>query len=154
MIGLDSAHVFDYEEDAHVPDDVASFSRLQGSPTRVATALFDNSWQDPPPPPDVRVLGNVYATKKDSFVVVDYKLTNTAATAQKLYVGIGCVPEPSETYGGETVAYDATKKIAYFYRAGETPYIGVKLLGAGSRILPCAGLGRLFPDRRECRCGD
>lgn len=129
VIGLDSAHVFDYEEDANYLT-TSTFLSSAGITDTVATALFDNSWQTPPPAPDVRILGNVYSTKKDSFVVVDFKVTNTAASAQKLYVGVGCVPEPSETYGGETIAYDATKKIAYFYRAGETPYIGVKLLGA------------------------
>jgi hypothetical protein len=129
VIGLDSAHVFDYEEDAWYLTKSTFLSSL-GITDTVATALFDNSYQDPIPPPYARILGNVYATKKDSFVVADFKLTNTAATAAKLYVGIGCVPKPSEAYGGETIAYDATKKIAYFYRTGETPYIGVKLLGA------------------------
>jgi hypothetical protein len=129
VVALDSAHVFDYEEDAMYLTASVILSSV-GITDTVATALFDNSWQSPPPPPDARVLANVYASKKDSFVVVDYKLKNTAAVARKLYVGIGCVAEPSETYGGETVAYDATKKIAYFYRAGETPYVGVKLIGA------------------------
>jgi len=36
---------------------------------------------------------------------------------------------PSNSYGGETVQYDATKKMAYYFRTGETPYIGVALLG-------------------------
>ncbi len=129
VIALDSAHVSDYEEDAMylMPGVILSAAGITDT---VATALFDNSWQEPPAPPDAQVIVNTYATTLDSFIVVDYKLTNTAATAQTLHVGIGCVAEPSETYGGETIAYDATKKIAYFYRAGETPYIGVKLLGA------------------------
>jgi hypothetical protein len=129
VIGLDSAHVFDYEEDANYLTTSTFLSSL-GITDTVATALFDNSYPDPILPPDVRGLGNVYATKKDSFVVATFTLTNTAATAAKLYVGIGCVPKPSEAYGGETIAYDATRKIAYFYRDGETPFTGVKLLGA------------------------
>lgn len=129
VVGLDSAHVFDYEEDA-IYLTKSTFLSSAGITDTVATALFDNTWQTPPAQPDVRVLGNVYATKLDSFIVVDFKVTNTATAAKKLYVGVISVPEPSETYGGETVAYDATKKIAYTYRTGEAPYIGVKLLGA------------------------
>ncbi|MBK7256510.1 MAG: hypothetical protein IPI01_01515 [Ignavibacteriae bacterium] len=129
VIARDASSVFDYEQDANYLTTSVILS-APGITDSVATALFDNSWLEPPAPPDVQILANAYATIKDSFVVVDYKVTNTAATAQTLHVGIGCVAQPSETYGGETVAYDATKKIAYFYRAGETPYIGVKFLGA------------------------
>jgi hypothetical protein len=129
VIGLDSAHVFDYEEDANYLTKSA-FISIGGSTDSIGTALFDNSWKTPIPPPDVRVLANAYATKQDSFVVVGFKATSTAATDQQLYIGVGCVAEPSETYGGETIEYDATGKFAFFYRLGEAPYIGIKLLGA------------------------
>ncbi len=128
VIGLDSAHVFDYEEDAYYVMTSAALS-IGGAADTVATALFDNSWQDPPAPPDVRVLGGVHAWKNDPFVLVDYTITNYSAAASTVHIGMGCVPEPSETYGGETVAYDATKKMAYFFRQGETPYTGVKIIG-------------------------
>jgi hypothetical protein len=128
VVGLDSAHVFDYEEDAMYLTSSVILSSA-GIADTVATTLFDNSWQDPPPPPHVQAATNVYATLKDSFVVVTFKMTNTSTSSYNLYVGIGSVPEPSETYGGETVAYDTTKKLAYFYRTGETPYVGVKFIG-------------------------
>ena len=116
----------------------------------MATALFDNTWQDPPAPPDVRVLAEVHAWKNDSFVLVDYTITNYAAVAKKLYIGMGCVPEPSETYGGETVAYDATKKMAYFFRTGETPYIGVKLIGADPLSFHALDWDTYSPADAEC----
>lgn len=129
VVALDQANAFDYEQDAMYLTKGVILS-APGITDTVATALYDNSWQDPPAPPDVQVISNVYATERDSFVIVDYKLTNTSSATQTIRVGIGCVPEPSETYGGETIAYDDVKKIAYFYRTGETPYIGVMLLGA------------------------
>jgi hypothetical protein len=128
VIGLDSAHVFDYEEDAYYTMSAPALS-LGGAADTVATALFDNTYQDPPFPPAVRALAEVHAWKNDPFVLVDYTITNYAATAATWHIGMGCVPYPSETWGGETVAYDTTKKMAYFFREGEAPYIGVKLIG-------------------------
>ena len=128
IVALDSAHVFDYQEDANYLTSSPILSSV-GKADTVATALFDNSWVLPSPPPDVQVVENAYAWKKDSIVLVDYALTNTSAAPYAVHVGMGCVPAPSETYGGETVAYDTTAKMAYFFREGEAPYIGVKLLG-------------------------
>ena len=128
LVALDSAHVFDYNEDAWYLTTSPILSSV-GKADTVATALFDNSAQTPPLPPDVQVLENVYAWNKDSLVLVDYKLTNTSAASYTVHIGMGCVPEPSETFGGETVAYDTTKKMAYFFREGEAVYVGVKLLG-------------------------
>ena len=127
LVGLDSTHVFDYEEDANYMMTAPALS-TGGTADTVAVALFDNSWTNPPPPPDVRVLAVLHAWKNDPFVLVDYTLTNTSPSSAHLAVGMGCVPEPSETYGGETVAYDATKKMAYFHRVGEDPYVGVKVM--------------------------
>jgi hypothetical protein len=128
VIAQDSAHVFDYEEDAYYLMGSAALS-VGGAADTVADVIFDNSWQDPPAPPDVRVWAEVRAWKNDPFVIADYTITNYGATDQQLFIGIGGVPEPSETYGGEIVAYDNVKKMAYFFRNGETPYIGVKLIG-------------------------
>ncbi len=128
VVALDSANVFDYEEDANYLTSSPILSSV-GKADTVLTALFDNSWQEPPAPPDVQVIGDAYGWNNDSFVLVDYKLTNPSTAAYTVHVGMGCVPYPSETWGGETVAYDTTKKMAYFYREGETPHIGVKLLG-------------------------
>jgi hypothetical protein len=128
LVARDSAHVFDYEEDAYYTMAAPALS-VGGKADTVATAIFDNTWQDPPPPPDVRVLEEVHAWKNDPFVLADYTITNYAATATAVHIGMGCVPYPSETYGGETVAYDSVKKMAYYFREGEAPYIGVKLIG-------------------------
>ncbi len=128
VVGLDSAHVFDYEEDANYIMMSAALS-TGGLADSVGTVLFDNSWQDPPVPPNVRVLGILRAWNGDPFVLVDYTMTNTSASPYHLAVGMGVVPAPSDMYGGETVAYDATKKMAYYYRESEAPYVGVKVMG-------------------------
>jgi hypothetical protein len=128
LIALDPAHVFDYQEDAMNLTASPILSSV-GKADTVLTALFDNSYLDPIPPPDAQVLEDVYGWKGDSLVLVNYSITNSGTASYTVYVGMGCVPSPSETYGGETVAYDATKKMAYFFREGETPYVGIKLIG-------------------------
>jgi hypothetical protein len=128
VIGLDSANVFDYEQDAYYTMAAPALS-VGGVADTVAAAVFDNTWNTPPALPDVRVLEEVHAWKDDSFVLVDYTITNYESVARTVRVGVGCVPEPSEAYGGETNAYDATKKMAYFFRTGELPYIGIKFIG-------------------------
>jgi hypothetical protein len=128
LIGLDSAHVFDYEDDAYYTMSAPALS-LGGTADTVAIAIFDNTWQDPPALPDVRILEEVHAWKDDPFVLVDYTITNYAATSAVLHIGMGGVAYPAETWGGETVAYDTTKKMAYYFREGEPNYIGFKLIG-------------------------
>jgi hypothetical protein len=124
----DSSHVFDYTEDANYIMSTPALS-VGGAADTVITVLCDNAYLEPPVPPDVRVLEQIRAWKNDPFVLVDYTITNYATLANTLHLGLGFVPSPSETYGGETVAYDDTKKMAYFFREGETPYVGVKLIG-------------------------
>jgi len=128
VVALSKDAVFDYEQDAMYLT-ASPILSVVGKADTVATAMYDNTWNAPPFPPDVQVMQNVYAYKNDGFVLSDYRVTNTGAAATTVSIGIGCVPYPSETWGGETVEYDATKKIAYFYRVGETPYVGVKVMG-------------------------
>jgi hypothetical protein len=61
--------------------------------------------------------------------MVKYSVTNYSAGIYHVYLGVGVVPMPSDSWGGETVQYDTTKKMAYFFRSGETPYTGVALMG-------------------------
>jgi hypothetical protein len=128
VIGQDAGHVFDYEQDANYMMTSSALS-VGGTADTVAISLSDNSYLDPPAPPDVRILAEAHAWNGDPFFLVDYTITNTGVATNTLHIGVGCVPEPSESYGGETISYDTEKKMAYFFREGETPYIGVKLIG-------------------------
>jgi hypothetical protein len=126
LVALDTTHVFDYYEDSWYL--MTPTKDAGGKSDTTLTSLFDNTYQTPAPPPDARVLETVYSWLGDSFVLVRYGVTNYSASPYTVSIGMGLLPIPSGTYGGETVAYDATKKMAYFFRQGEAPYVGAKLM--------------------------
>jgi hypothetical protein len=123
-VALDSTHVFDEEEDANTVD--AASLTTGGVADTIASVLTDNSFSSLPP--NITVRTTVYAWKNDDFFIVKCVVKNIHTSAYPLYPGMFVIPKPSNVYGGETVAYDATKKISYFFRTGETPYIGVMQL--------------------------
>ncbi len=127
LVALDSANVMDYTNDAWYL--MTPTITTGGKADTIATALIDNTYPSVPAPPDVRVRETVYAWHNDYYVMVKYSVTNYSSAAYHLYLGAGVIPMPSNSYGGETVQYDATKKMAYFFRTGETPYTGVALVG-------------------------
>jgi hypothetical protein len=124
IAALNSTHVFDYIQDAQ---NVEMPSRTTGGiADTIATVVIDNSFSSAEP--NVRVRVTVYSWHGDDCFVVKYTLTNTNTSPYTLTLGGFVVPKPSNTYGGETVAYDATKKVSYFFRTAQTPYVGVKVL--------------------------
>jgi hypothetical protein len=128
LVGLDSTHVFEYSNDAMYLLSPLSIT-TGGIADTMATALIDNSYPTVPVPPNIQVRMTVYAWRNDNFVFVKYSVRNISPSSYTVYIGMDVIPMPTETYGGESVAYDNTKKVAYYYRTGETPYVGVKLLG-------------------------
>jgi hypothetical protein len=124
VVALSSTNVFDYTEDSENLE-VPSLT-TGGIADTIATVLTDNSYSNIEP--NVRVRVTVYSWHNDDFVIAKYTVTNVNTSAYTLFLGVFGIPKPSNSYGGETVAYDATKKVAYFFRTGETPHIGVKVL--------------------------
>jgi hypothetical protein len=124
IAALNSTHVFDYTQDAQ---NVEMPSRTTGGiADTIGTVVIDNSFSSAEP--NVRVRVTVYSWHGDDCFVVKYTLTNTNTSPYTLTLGGFVIPKPSNTYGGETVAYDATKKVSYFFRTAQTPYVGVKVL--------------------------
>ena len=126
LVAYDSANVMDYTNDAWYL--MAPIIMTGGIADTMAMALIDNTYPAVPAPPDVRVRHTVYAWHNDYYVMVKYSVTNYSSGTYNLHLGVGVIPYPSAAYGGETVQYDASKKIAYFFRTGETPYTGVVLM--------------------------
>ena len=124
LIALDKAHVGDYTEDANLVSPPAITNA--GPSPRAATVLFDNSYAHQQPKVKVRL--STYTWPSDAFVIARYTVINDTSISYSLYLGLAMSPEPGGAYGGETVTYDATKKVAYFFKAGTAMYIGVKLV--------------------------
>jgi len=123
---LDSAHVYDHEQDANTVE-AASLTTGVVADT-VATVLADNTSTNSPP--NIQVRTTVYAWHNDSFVIVKFTVKNIDTTGHTypLFLGAFVVPKPDNLYGGETMTYDTTKKVAYFYRTAGTAYVGFKVL--------------------------
>ncbi len=122
----DSLHVFDYQENADT--NLAPARIVGGVADTILTVLTDSEYP-PPQPPDIHVRVTVYMWRNDDFVIVKYTTRNVSATTYQLYLAAAMVPKPSNVYGGETVSWDATKKVAYFFRASQNAYTGIKVLG-------------------------
>ncbi len=124
LVALDKTHVGDYTEDANLVSP-PSITNAGPSP-RAATVLFDNSYASQQPKVKIRL--STYTWPTDAFIIARYTVINDTTISYPLYLGVAVSPEPGGAYGGETVTYDATKKVAYFFRSGTAMYVGIKLL--------------------------
>lgn len=117
--------VFDYTEDGDTTEVLAQAITIPGVDQAILCATNNDFI---PEPPDVRVRHTVMSWNNTSYVFIRYELINKSTTSQSLYLGAAIIPRPSLTYGGETVAYDAAQQTSYYFRTGQTPYWGVRLL--------------------------
>ncbi len=125
LLALSKTNVGDYTEDAQ---SVSGPSITAGGPNpRVWTVLFDNSYSSQQPKVKVRLA--TYTWAADPFVIARYTVINDTTISYPLYLGIAVSPEPGGAYGGETVTYDPTKKVAYFFVSGSAMYMGLKIVG-------------------------
>jgi hypothetical protein len=125
LMALSKTNVGDYTEDAN---SVSGPTITAGGPNpRVGTVLFDNSYTSQQPKVKVRLTTYTWSTYP--FVIARYTVINDTSISCPLYLGIAVAPRPGGTYGGATITYDATKKVAYFFRSGTPMYVGLKILG-------------------------
>ncbi len=125
IAALNEEDVFDYNEDG----DSTSVTAVEITIPGVDAAyqcITDNEYSGEPP--DVRVVHTVMAWNNTPYVFIRFQAVNTTAAPLDLYLGAAVIPRPSLTYGGETVAYDSTNQTAYYFRTGEQPYWGTRLL--------------------------
>jgi hypothetical protein len=127
VAALSQDDVFDYQEDANVTAVTAQGLSIPG----VDTALFcisDNTYINEPP--KISVEHTVYAWQNTSYALIRYRVINDSSAAQTLYLGTVVIPQPSGSYGGETMGYDAGQSTVYYFRTGEMPYSGTRLLSS------------------------
>ncbi len=124
LVGLNSSAVFDYTEDAENLEPPSLTTG--GIADTIATVLTDNSYSNLEP--NVRVRVTVYSWHGDDYFIVKYTVINTNSGPYTLAIGDFAIPKPGNVYGGETVEYDAVKKVAYYFRTGEDSHVGLKLL--------------------------
>ncbi|MCK6562435.1 T9SS type A sorting domain-containing protein [candidate division KSB1 bacterium] len=125
IAALSEEDVFDYNEDGDSTSVTAAEITIPGVDAAYQ-CITDNEYSGEPPA--VRVVHTVMSWNSTPYVFIRFQAVNTTAAPLELYLGAAVIPRPSQTYGSETVAYDAAGNTAYYYRTGETPYWGTRLL--------------------------
>jgi hypothetical protein len=126
IIAIDSTSVFDYNDDQDVKTGNSAKLVQSSFADTAATTLTDGAYAGAFP--DVAVRVNVFAWNSDSFVLVQYTVLNGTGAQLKGYVAMAVVPYLSGSFGFETIDYDAASKVAFFYRSGEAPHVGIKVV--------------------------
>ena len=126
IIAFDSSSVFDYNDDQDVRAGYDA-ELVPGSLADVfGTTLTDGAYGGVFP--DVLVRVNVLAWTNDHFFLVQHTVSNGTAATLNGYLALAVLPYLSESYGAEIIDYDAASKVGYFYRSGEAPHVGIKVV--------------------------
>lgn len=125
IAALDENNVFDYQEDSDSADVLPRPITLPGVDL-AAECTINNDFSGAPP--DLKVHHQVLLWINTSYVVKVYNVINIGSSTVNVLLGTAVIPQPSGTFGGETIDYDAAHKTAYYFRTGEAPYWGVRLL--------------------------
>jgi len=124
ILALDSSAVFDYYDNSlsvEVPSIITG-----GIADTILTCVINAT--DGLPLPRATHRCTVYMWNGDDFAIVRHQWRNDSTGSVNAYLAATVLPQPSATYGSETVAYDEASGMAYYYRTGEEPYVGVKVL--------------------------
>lgn len=125
IAALSAKDVFDYTEDADSTRIVAQRTKYKGADSAFI-CVTDNEFTKRPP--KISVQHTLLAWQNTSYVIIRYRVRNDTTIALPLYLSAATLTRPSGTYGGETVTYNAAKQTAYYFRTGQTPHWGIKLL--------------------------
>jgi len=122
--------VFDYWNDAENIDTSRTIASPALSQYELYTS-FDNTYNDPALPPDVRADLHVYGWDDANFVIVKFHILNYGATAIDARIGLEIIPQLDGSYGFETSEYLTDQDACAFY-SGSSTNVGYKTLSAPS----------------------
>lgn len=126
LVGTPSGQVFDYDQDAESHDPTELVANPSWGDFEIYGS-FDNTYSNNPPAVEVKL--NAYGWTNKSFTVLKFDVKNLETAAMSATIGLDIIPELSETYGMDTVTYDAATGILRFHR-GTDMNMGMKLLSA------------------------
>lgn len=127
LVGTGSSAVFGYNQDANNVDPVVSVENPQLSDFEIYGAA-DNSWNDPPLPPNVLSKANIYGWSTGGFTVVKFTILNKETTPIDAVIGMEIIPQINGSYGLESMTWLGAEEVLSVYRIGETSYVGYKIL--------------------------
>lgn len=125
LVAETSTAVFDYKDDADTETDAYAVT----SPTigdYETIVVINNDYSEAPP--EVKVEIHVYAWTNEKYFIVEYNITNEETSSKNYYIGLTVIGNPGAAAGNETLKYNSDKKMGYYFRSGESNYIGTRLL--------------------------
>lgn len=118
--------VFDYQNDADVEEPTVLVTNPTQSDFEIYGA-YNNAYSGDPP--DVIVKLHAYGWNNGGYVIVKFIIKNNESAAMNAMAGLDVIPYIDETYGFDSVTYDATEGVIRFHR-GNVTNVGMKLLSA------------------------
>ena len=125
LVGTTSTTVFDYQNDATTLEAPI----LVSNPTKSDFEIYGSFDNTSGGPPDVIEKLNAFSWTNAAYTIVRFNIKNSAAAAVDASIGLDIIPSLNDTYGYDSVTYNATKGIIRFHR-GNQENMGVKLLSA------------------------
>ena len=129
LVGTSSNAVFGYNQDAQNAEPVVNIENPQLSDFEIYGAA-DNSYNDPPLPPNVLSKANIYGWLTGGFTVVKFTILNRETTPIDAVIGMEIIPQVNGSYGLESMKWLASENIMAIYRIGEENYTGYKILSS------------------------
>ncbi len=126
LVGTSPTTVFDYTNDADEAEPTVLVSNPSKSDFEIYGA-YNNAYSSLPP--DVLVKLNAYGWTNGSYVIVKFNITNNETNAMNASVGLEVIPELNQTYGYDSVSWNAEAGVIRFHR-GNQVNMGMKLLSA------------------------
>ncbi len=123
LVGVGSTSVFDYQNDFDTEEATALVASPKSSDYEI-TGAYNNAYSAAPP--KVIVKYNVYLWKNTKFAVVKWTIKNKETAQLKAKIGLDVIMALNNTYGYDTVVYNATNKLIRNYRDGI--HAGIKFL--------------------------
>lgn len=125
LVGTSPTEVFEYTNDANTLDPTA----LVTTPASSDFEIY-GSYNYSGTAPNVIEKLYAYGWTNQAYTIIKFNITNNEATAINATAGLDIIDELNQTYGLDTVTYNATEGVVRFHRGLGVENLGVKLLSA------------------------
>lgn len=129
LVGVGSNAVFGYNQDAQNAEPVVTIENPLLSDYEIYGAA-DNSYNDPPLPPNVLSKANIYGWLTGGFTVVKFTIINKESNSVDAVIGMEVIAQINGGYGLESIMWLDPEKIISIYRQGESSFVGYKILSS------------------------
>ena len=125
LVGNDAGGVFDYWNDAENVELPMNIEPATFGDYEIYVAI-DNSYLNPPMPPNVKVLINVYGWSLGGYVLAKFRIINQEISVLNAKSGYELIPYIDGSYGFETVEFDDVNQLVKIFN-GSSTNVGIKV---------------------------